>query len=107
MNDYVKKIDFNQAKRIATESALRRLKPFMDDENISVLSAEFKEADYCWFFFRNEKIVGPPERSLAWDGAYAISKKGTESLIADYSNDPIALNEYLQKMSNYFRDRNL
>jgi hypothetical protein len=58
-------------------------------------------------FFRNKQIEGPPERVLRWARAYAVSKKGEVRLIADFSDEPGKLNEYLQVMSSYFKERGL
>ena len=101
-----KQITMREAKKIAENAAKEQLQSYANSK-ISFLSDEFMEADYCWFFFRNKKIIGPPEEVLNWDWAYAVSKKGELSLIADYSKDTEALKDYLKKMSNYFRDRGL
>lgn len=107
MKEYIQEITFEQAKRIAEELALWRLERYMDNRSIPVLREQFEEAECCWFFFRNKQIEGPPEEILGWGPAYAISKKGDVSIIADFSDEPERLQEYLQAMSNYFKERGL
>ncbi|MDB5058725.1 MAG: hypothetical protein JWO59_2197 [Chloroflexi bacterium] len=77
---------------------------FRKDESTPLLSERYLEADHCWMFFRNEAIVVPPERPLR-DAVYCVSKRGSLRSIADFSDDPVRLQEYLLTMSNYFRDR--
>ena len=54
-------------------------------------------------FFRNKAIVITQEGALT-DWAYCVSKKGTVRLTADFSDDPVRLQEYLQTMSNHFNE---
>ena len=105
MSEYIKTCTFNQAKKLAEEAALDDLAEFMGDPTMNVLDDMYVEAEYCWFFFRNKQIQGPPERVLRWKRAYAVSKKGGLRVIADYSKDPVRLQEYLQIMSNHFKEK--
>jgi len=107
MEGYVQKISLSQAREIAEENALWKLQPYMTNFTTSVLREHFEEAECCWFFFRNKEIVGPPEQALRWAWAYAVSKKGEVSIIADYSDQPEKLQEYLKKMSDYFKEKGL
>lgn len=107
MNDHQKIITVKDAKNIVEQAAKERLQSYIKDKKTSLLSERIEEVEHCWFFFRNEDIVGAPDRALQWGWAYAISKKGEVSIIGDLSHDPIALNEYLNKMSNYFKERGL
>ncbi len=106
MHNDNKQITFETARTIAENAARDQLEEYVNEEML-FLDTEYKEAEYCWFFFRNKNIVGPPEQALRWDCAYAISKKGEVSVIGDFSKDAKKLEDYLQKMSNYFRDRGL
>ncbi|WP_322925076.1 hypothetical protein [Paenibacillus campi] len=106
MENVDKQITFETARKIAEKAAKKRLKDYATEEAL-FLSDTFKETKYCWFFFRNNSIVGPPEEVLSWDCAYAVSKKGELNVIGDFSDDPIKLEDYLQKMSNYFKERGL
>ncbi|THF73948.1 hypothetical protein [Cohnella fermenti] len=107
MREYIPTITFEQAKAIAEKAAFEQLAPFVEDESDTVLSDKHAEAEYCWFFFRKQEIVGPPEKILTWGAAYAISKKGELRLIADFMNEPDKLREYIQVMSKYFEAKGL
>ncbi|MFD1886777.1 hypothetical protein [Paenibacillus wenxiniae] len=106
MKNTDKQITFETARTIAEKAASEQLKDYANEET-SFLSHEFMEAEYCWFFFRNKNIFGPPEQVLRWDCAFAVSKKGELNLIGDFSEDAKELEDYLQKMSNYFKERGL
>ncbi|MFC5475789.1 hypothetical protein [Paraherbaspirillum soli] len=97
-------ITFEQAKRLAEESASFFLSDFLKDAATPLLQEHYLEAEHCWMFFRNKDIAIPPDRPFC-DGAYAISKKGNGSYIADLSDNPEKLQAYLQTMSNYFKQR--
>jgi hypothetical protein len=99
-------ITLDQAKKIASELAHTHLSPYWTDKSIPLLKEDHLEAESCWMFFRNPAIEITQEGALA-DWAYCISKKGTARSIADFSDDPILTQEYLQKMSNHFKDRGL
>jgi len=99
-------INFAEAQKIAADRAKNTLSDDIKDSSIPVLQDNYMEADHCWMFFRNKAIVIAPERSLS-DCAYCISKKGHVRYIADFSDDPVRLQEYLQTMSNYFKEQNL
>lgn len=107
MSEYIQTYTFNQAKEIAEAAAFEQLEPFMDNKTGNVLDEKYFEVECCWFFFRNKQIVGPPEQVLRWGRAYAVSKKGELRLIADFLNEPDKLHEYLQVMSNHFKERGL
>jgi hypothetical protein len=107
MVKYIQLIQFEEARKIAEESALQKLEQFRKNPAIPILSKHFEEADCCWIFFRNKEIFGPEERKISWDFAIAVSKKGEVSLIADYRNEPDQLRMYLQKISNYFLEKGI
>jgi hypothetical protein len=94
---------FEQAHESAESAARSHLKHFLDDESAPLLDERYLEAEHCWMFFRNKAIALPPEQSLR-TGAYVVSKRGNTRYIADFSEDPVMLEEYLVTMSNYFRD---
>lgn len=95
-----------QARKVASDLALSHLSIYWNDKSIPLLQTENLEAEHCWLFFRNRAILIPQEGSLA-EWAYCISKKGTARSIVDFSDDPVRLYEYLQIMSNYFKERGL
>lgn len=103
VDDYEVEIDFQQAKQIAEKIAHDKLNEFINNPGIDVLRDEFYEAECCWFFFRNKEIIGPPERALSWDQAYAVSKKGNCFLIGDMSDKVEELKEYIQRYSSHLK----
>ncbi len=107
MKKYVQEITYEEARGIAEENAMKNLKPYITSQMFSVLQEKYEEEECCWFFFRNEQIKGPMEEALRWAWAYAISKKGAVSIIADYSDDSEKLQGYLRKMSDYFKRLNI
>jgi hypothetical protein len=94
-------ITVEEARQIAEASARRFLQDFVPDEKTPFLEEGCLEAENCWFFFGNRGIDVPLERSFS-KGAYAVSKRGTLRLIADLSDDPERLIQYLQTMSDFF-----
>ena len=99
-------ITLAEAKKIAIDLIKRDTRDDVNDDSIPLMQDSYLETDYCWMFFRNKAIVIAPERALR-DGAYCISKKGHARLIGDLSDDPVQLQEYLQTMSNYFKEQGL
>jgi len=106
MNTEHKIITIAEAKKMAVDRIRRNTIYDVKDDSIPLLQDNYLETDYCWMFFRNKAIVIAPERALN-GGAYCISKKGHVRYIADLSDDPVQLQEYLQTMSNYFKEQGL
>jgi len=106
INTEHKIITVDEAKKIASNLVKYHTEMDIKDNSIPLLQGYYLETDYCWMFFRNKAIVIAPERSLS-DCAYCISKKGHSRSIADLSDDPVQLQEYLQTMSNYFKEQGL
>lgn len=92
-----------QARTLATDLALFHLGRFWVDKSIPLLQEENLEAEHCWMFFRNKAIVITQEGALT-DWAYCVSKKGTARSTVDFSDDPVRLHEYLQIMSDHFKE---
>lgn len=107
MSVYNQTYTFEQAKKIAEKCVYKHLKLFLYNREINVLDENYLEAECCWFFFRNKLIEGPPEQALRWFCAYAVSKRGELRTIADFSDEPEKLQEYLWVMSNHFKEKNL
>jgi hypothetical protein len=110
MNRSYRAITFAEARAQAENTARRRLKNFMSDPNMPALRDEYLEAEHCWMFFRNLDIKLPDPASV--DGllpsdAYCWSKHGEGRLVADFSDDPAKCRAYLQKMSDYFKEKGL
>ena len=99
-------ISLDEARKIATEQAAYHLEAIRKDKSMPLLQDSYLETDYCWMFFRNKGIVLAPEQALSgW--AYCVSKKGHARSIADFSDDMIRVHEYLQTISNYFKEKGL
>jgi len=99
-------ITLDEARKIATDRVKYDVQWDIKDDSIPLLQDNYLDADCCWMFFRNKAIVIAPERGLS-DCAYCISKKGHPRSIPDFSSDPARLQEYLQIMSNYFKQHDL
>jgi hypothetical protein len=107
MSDAISKIiTLDQARKIATDMAGYDTARDVKNKSVQLLQDHYLETEYCWMFFRNKEITIAPERALS-DCAYCVSKKGSGRSIADYSDDSIRLHEYLQIMSNHFKERGL
>lgn len=102
---YIPTITFDQAKRMALESAKEDLSRYVKD-NTPFLAEVVLEGECCWFFFHNPDIEIPEH---AWAtrmlSVKAVSKKGDMNQTYNYSDDPIKLNDYLQTMSSYFKKK--
>lgn len=105
MSEYIQEITFEQARKLVEDTAVKQIGMFRNNYEIPVLSGQYVEAECCWFFFRNRQIQIPEHMSLR-DGAYAISKKGQVYGIADFSDNPIKLKEYLEKFSEHLKGLN-
>ncbi|MDI4647478.1 hypothetical protein [Cohnella hashimotonis] len=103
VNKYIPTITFDQAKRMAQESAKEDLSQYVKDST-PFLAEVVLEGECCWFFFHNPDIEIP---EYAWAtrmlSVKAVSKKGDMNKTYNYSDDPIKLNDYLQTMSSYFK----
>jgi hypothetical protein len=103
VEEYIAKIDFQQAKSIAENSAFSDLNQFRTDPQIALLSDDFIEGECCWIFFRNKEITGPPEKVLTWSNNYVVTKKGNIFSIGDRSYTPEKFNEYLCRYSSHLK----
>jgi len=97
------KILLSDAREIAENAARQNLSCFLMKEDAEVLDSVFLEAEYCWMFFRSKTISVPPEGQLRGGWAYVVSKTGQIREVPDLSEDQFKLKEYLEKMSEYFR----
>jgi hypothetical protein len=97
-------ISLAEAKAIAERNAFPDLQSFGAKESQSLEDTPL-EAETFWMFFRNKDINVPPEATLGIKWAYVVSKKGTYSMVQDFSDDPEKLQEYVKKMSDYFKKR--
>lgn len=103
MDDLLPYISFEQAKAIAEAVALTYVQRLDYDRSWPLLEDRCLEGEHCWMFFTNRRIYFAPG-SLG-SPAYAISKRGTGRIIANFYDDPVRAEEYLQTMSNYFYER--
>ncbi|WP_433693512.1 hypothetical protein [Herbaspirillum seropedicae] len=104
MNRKLVPISFGEAKSIAEQHAFVDFRDVVKDAS-QVLKKEYLEAEYCWMFFRNDQIVVPLEATLGMKWAYVVSKKGTYSMVQDFSGDEKKLLDYLNAMSDHFKKR--
>ncbi len=100
----MKPISLSQARSQAEQHALAELGEFAYAPN-GVLRKDYLEAEHCWMFFLNGEYELPIDATLGIKWAHVISKKGTYSMVQDFSGDADRLKAYLQTMSDYFRDR--
>lgn len=101
MNDKLMPISFSQAWAIAEQHARADLDGFIGSSS-PVLNSEYLEADHCWMFFRNDEIDVPADATLGMKWAYVVSKKGTYSMVQDFSNDQQKTQAYLKTLSDHF-----
>lgn len=100
------RINFDEARKIAEEQARLSLGPYMPDPTVEPLDqGRLLEAEHCWMFFKNPQILVPEHGWFVRQAAYAVSKRGSFSMIHDYSYDPVQLQAYLHTLSNYFGAR--
>lgn len=99
-------ISLVQARQLAVDAVMRDRNHYATVEIEEALEGDFLEAEHCWIFFRNRKIV---VASGDWFtksyGAFAISKKGAFSQITAFEDDREQQLAYLQTMSDYFGRR--
>lgn len=106
MIDLVARITVEQARKIAEDAVMQERGQYENAEIEQALEDGFLEAEHCWIFLRNRKIVVLPENWFTRSyGAFAVSKKGTMSQISSFEDDPAQLPRYLQTMSEYFHRR--
>ena len=104
MDSKLMPISLSQARLIAEKNALADLDGFTGSAS-QVLANEYLEAEHCWMFFKDKKIDVPSDDTLGIKWAYVVSKKGTYSMVQDFSDDQQKLHAYLQTMSDYFKKR--
>lgn len=99
-------ITLNQARQMAEDAVMRDRSQYKSPEVQKALEDEFLEAENCWIFFRNKKIVVLPENwfTKAYV-AFAVSKRGSFSQVTAFDEDREQLLSYLQTMSEYFGRR--
>jgi len=96
-------ITLEKARQLASEQARRH--PNIMGDGGSVLSDRYLEAEHCWMFFVNPKLIRSEENIFGSKWAFVVSKKGAKSMVNDFSGDPPRLLEYLQELSQYFGRR--
>ncbi|MFC0035788.1 hypothetical protein [Cardiobacterium valvarum] len=65
------------------------------------MSDTYLEEEACWMFFRDERIVFPPENWLL-DCAVVVSKTGEVRGVVNFQSSPEEAKKYLKTMSEYF-----
>ena len=102
MDSKLMPISLSQARVIAEKHARADLDGFISSSS-QVLKNEYLEAEHCWMFFKSEEICVPKDATLGIKWAYVVSKKGTYSMVQDFSDDQQRLQTYLQTMSDHFQ----
>jgi hypothetical protein len=102
MNHKLMPISLAQAITIAERGAFSDIKELATSSG-QVLKSEYLEAENCWMFFISAKINVPIDATLGIKWAYVVSKKGTFSMVQDFSDDSPRLHAYLQTMSDHFQ----
>lgn len=107
MNKVTNQITFDQAKKQAENAVMSDIAHYENIEVCHPLEDEYFEAECCWIFLRNKKIIVLPTHWFTKEyGAYAVSKKGAFSQIMNFANDTEQLKTYVQIMSDYFKATN-
>ncbi len=104
MDKQLKQISLLQARAIAEQHAFADLKEFAGSFS-QVLKDDYLESEHCWMFFRKEEINVPSDATLGIKWAYVVSKKGTYSMVQDFSDDQQKLQAYINSMSDHFQER--
>jgi hypothetical protein len=104
---YIQTHSLEEARLIAETAAKKTLASCVNQNCSNLLEENVFEAEFCWFFFRNRMIICPPETSLAWSWAFAVSKRGELRSIADFYEEPEKLYEYLEVMSKHFKEKGI
>ena len=99
-------LTLDEARKLARRDGQKYWERYIPADCIDCLSEHYLEAEHCWFFFRNPRIMVPEEDHIVRAySAYAVSKHGTVRNIVDYSADPEKLADYLNTFSAYFAHR--
>lgn len=98
-----KKISLEKAKELALDyiKYLIFKRVHLDNIEPPYMSDTYLEEEACWMFFRNERIVFPPENWLL-DCAVVVSKTGEVRGVVNYQSSPEEAKKYLKTMSEYF-----
>lgn len=106
MTDKVGQITLAQGRQLAEDAVMRDKGHYENSEFEQALEDDFLEAEHCWIFFRNRKIIVLPENWFTKSyAAFAVSKKGALSQITAFEDEQAQLLAYLQTMSEYFGQR--
>lgn len=97
-------ISFSHAKGLAARSIEMDLDWLLENGE-SLLSEYYLEGDNLWIFFRKEDVFIPENKGLR-RGSYAVSKKGSVRLIAEFPKDSPELLDYFKKLSDFFEKNN-
>jgi hypothetical protein len=89
------------AQQIAKDCAPVAYAGSFDD----LLEDRLLEAEHCWMFFLKRSVKRLFEPGAMFGSAYIVSKRGTTALIADYWDDEVKLQSYLQEYSDYLERR--
>jgi hypothetical protein len=102
MNNVKAQLTFEQAKALAQQEAVKRFTRFLADPSTPLLDDFFLEEAGSWNFFRNRKIIIPPEFSLTGDWSYVVSRRGEIRLFYDLRDDLDKAKKAHKVVSDYF-----
>jgi hypothetical protein len=104
MSDGSDFLTIEQARERAETEAQRFMRVAFDQEEWPLLREECSTAPHCWIFYRRSELVIPADMPLL-RCAFAVTKRGTLRIVADYSGDPKKAQEYAEFLSNFCLSR--
>ena len=99
------KLTYEKIRGLAEEFGREHWQDYLKNGNPPIID-ECLNVRRAWMFFRNPKILIPPEASLR-KCALIVSDRGEVRFTADYYQDLNKCREYLQIMSDHFEERGI
>jgi RimJ/RimL family protein N-acetyltransferase len=98
-------LEFEDVRQLAEIAAKEEWAEFLSG-NQSVFEYETLGAEHAWMFFRNRRINIPESASLK-KCAIVVSKLGEVRYVADFYPDFEKAMDYLNSMSEHFKERGI
>lgn len=107
-----REISFHKAKKMAEEAIAPDMKTYLSYPDQEYFSENVLEADNAWMFLKNEEIIMelPKPKTggfISTCSSAIVSKKGEIRLFSDWGEDIDKAKEYLQILSDLFKQKNL